>query len=155
MAAWMASSASTEQWIFTGGSFKCEEISEFLSCAASSTDFPMTISVANELLAMADPHPKVLNLASSIMPSLPTLTWSLMTSPQEALPTSAVPTLQSFFGSEPTFLGLLKWSCTASWYRRVPAKPTAARGAGDLTTVAANGRSVEKVQVNAIASKNN
>ena len=28
--AWIASSASTEQWIFTGGSFKCAEMSVFL-----------------------------------------------------------------------------------------------------------------------------
>eukprot|EP00411_Alexandrium_monilatum_P006373 CAMPEP_0175280342 /NCGR_PEP_ID=MMETSP0093-20121207/50511_1 /TAXON_ID=311494 /ORGANISM="Alexandrium monilatum, Strain CCMP3105" /LENGTH=114 /DNA_ID=CAMNT_0016575399 /DNA_START=79 /DNA_END=423 /DNA_ORIENTATION=- len=114
MAAWIASSARTEQWIFTGGSLRCEEISVFLSFSASSTALPMIISVAKELLAMADPQPKVLNLASLITPSS-TFTCNLITSPQEALPTSAVPTLDSFLLSEPTLRGLLKWSCTASW----------------------------------------
>ena len=33
------------------------------------TDFPFTHSVAKELEAMADPHPKVLNFASVIFPS--------------------------------------------------------------------------------------
>ena len=33
------------------------------------TDFPFTHSVAKELEAMADPHPNVLNLASTIFPS--------------------------------------------------------------------------------------
>lgn len=37
------------------------------------TDFPLTHSVARELDAMADPHPKVLNLASTILPFSSTL----------------------------------------------------------------------------------
>lgn len=33
------------------------------------TDFPLIHSVARELDAMAEPHPKVLNFASTIFPS--------------------------------------------------------------------------------------
>jgi len=36
---------------------------------ASLVDFPIIISVASEEEAMADPHPKVLNFASMILPS--------------------------------------------------------------------------------------
>ena len=37
------------------------------------TDFPLIHSVANELEAIADPQPKVLNLASMILPLSSTL----------------------------------------------------------------------------------
>lgn len=39
------------------------------------TDFPFTHSVARELEAMAEPHPNVLNLASTILPFSSTLIW--------------------------------------------------------------------------------
>lgn len=42
----MASSASREQWSFTGGKFKYAEISEFFIDLASSTDIPFNNSVA-------------------------------------------------------------------------------------------------------------
>jgi hypothetical protein len=44
---------------------------------------PLTISVINELDAIADPQPYVLNLASVITPSS-TLIWSRNTSPLTA-----------------------------------------------------------------------
>ena len=44
-------------------------MSLFLMVAASSRCFPFTHSVARLLLAMADPHPNVLNFASTILPS--------------------------------------------------------------------------------------
>src|SRR2546430_13028451 len=66
MAALMASSASTEQWIFTGGSESSRTMSVFLIANASSTVLPLTHSVASEELAIAEPQPKGLNLASSI-----------------------------------------------------------------------------------------
>src|SRR6185437_17034801 len=66
MAARIASSASTEQWIFTGGSESSFTMSVFLMARASSTDRPLIHSVASEELAIAEPQPKVLNLASSM-----------------------------------------------------------------------------------------
>ena len=39
------------------------------------TVFPFTHSVARELEAMAEPHPNVLNLASTILPCSSTLIW--------------------------------------------------------------------------------
>src|SRR5690606_15976931 len=50
-AALMASSASTEQWILTGGSASSSAMAEFLICAASSSDFPFSHSVTRELEA--------------------------------------------------------------------------------------------------------
>src|SRR5437899_6333025 len=66
MAALMASSASTEQWIFTGGSDSSRTMSVFLIESASATVLPFTHSVASDELAIAEPQPKVLNRASSI-----------------------------------------------------------------------------------------
>src|ERR1700739_1506380 len=93
IAARMASSASTEQWIFTGGSESSFTMSMFLMASASSTVLPFTHSVASEDDAIAEPHPKVLNLASSItLVSRLTLICSFMTSPHSGAPTSPVPT---------------------------------------------------------------
>jgi len=86
-AALIASSASIEQWSFTGGRLKCLAISVFLILIASSISIPLTHSVARELLAIADPHPNVLKTASWILPSSPTLIWSFITSPQAGAPT--------------------------------------------------------------------
>ena len=47
-------------------------MSLFLMASTSSTVFPCTHSVARLLDAMAEPHPKVLNLDSMILPSAPT-----------------------------------------------------------------------------------
>jgi hypothetical protein len=99
------------QCSLTGGSFKCEAMSVFLIERHSSIDLPLIHSVATELhshlltasrqhtqitptylAAMADPHPKVLNLASSIVPSSATRICSFITSPQAGAPTTAVPT---------------------------------------------------------------
>ena len=66
MAARIASSASTEQWIFTGGKASSFTISVFLIESASSMVLPFTHSVASEDEAIAEPQPKVLNLASSM-----------------------------------------------------------------------------------------
>src|SRR6266498_2509985 len=66
MAARIASSASTEQWIFTGGSDNSFTMSMFLMARASATVLPLTHSVASDEEAIAEPQPKVLNLASSI-----------------------------------------------------------------------------------------
>ena len=101
----MASSASTEQWIFTGGSASSLAIWVFLIVIASSTDFPFTHSVTSEEEAIADPHPKVLNFASSILPSSLIFTCSRITSPQAGAPTSPVPTFGSFLSNVPTFRG--------------------------------------------------
>ena len=51
----MASSASTEQWIFTGGSFSSFTMSVFLIFPASSTLLPFSHSVArlDEAMALA------------------------------------------------------------------------------------------------------
>jgi hypothetical protein len=102
----MASSASTEQWIFTGGRLSSATMSVFLIARASSTVFPFNHSVARLELAMAEPHPNVLNFASSMTPvSGFTFTCSFMTSPHSGAPTRPVPTFGSSFGSDPTFRG--------------------------------------------------
>src|SRR6185295_19051016 len=104
MAALIASSASTEQWIFTGGRLSSVTMSVFLIASASSTVLPFSHSVARLELAIADPQPNVLNLASSMTPVAGlTLTCSFITSPHSGAPTRPVPTFGSSFGSEPTF----------------------------------------------------
>ena len=50
----MASSASTEQWIFTGGKDNSSTISTLLNDNASSIDLFFTHSVASEDAAIAD-----------------------------------------------------------------------------------------------------
>ena len=67
MAALIASSANILQWSFTGGNFKCVAMSLFLICVASSVVFPFTHSVANEEEAIAEPQPKVLKQASTML----------------------------------------------------------------------------------------
>jgi len=64
-------------------------------------------SVRDEL-AIALPHPNVLNLASSMMPvSGFTFTCSFITSPHSGAPTMPVPTFGSLLSIEPTLRGLL------------------------------------------------
>jgi len=80
----------------------------FLIFSASSTLLPFNHSVASEELAIALPQPKVLNLASSIIPvSSFTLICSFMTSPHSGAPTIPVPTFGSRLSRDPTFRGLL------------------------------------------------
>src|SRR5206468_8012370 len=67
-AALIASSARTEQWIFTGGRLSSLTISVFLIARASARVLPLTHSVARLELAIALPQPNVLNLASSMTP---------------------------------------------------------------------------------------
>ena len=68
--------------------------------------------VAMELVAMAEPQPKVVNLASVMTPSSIFRVMRMM-SPHLALPTWPTP---SAFSISPTFLGLRKWSMTFSLY---------------------------------------
>lgn len=107
-------------------------MSVFLMCSTSSSFFPFTHSEATEEEAIADPHPNVLNLASSITPSSFTLicagrgaggagrtrndsragehgahtrparTCSFITSPHAGAPTSPVPTALSPLSKEPS-----------------------------------------------------
>src|SRR5260370_28986095 len=82
IAARIASSASTEQWIFTGGSESSFTMSMFLMARAWSTVLPLTHSVANDDDAIAEPQPNVLNLASSLtLVSRLTLICNSITSP--------------------------------------------------------------------------
>lgn len=62
------------QCSLTGGSLRCPAISVFLIFKLSSTERPLSHSVATLLDAIADPHPKVLNLDSVITPFSSTLT---------------------------------------------------------------------------------
>lgn len=94
-----------EQCSLTGGKDSSLAMSVFFSDNASSTVFPFTHSVANELEAIADPQPKVLNFASMIFPLSSTLICSFITSPQAGAPTSPVPTFLSFLSREPTLRG--------------------------------------------------
>src|ERR1035438_5976632 len=108
MAARIASSASTEQWILTGGKDNSLTISVFLICRASSTVLPLTHSVASEEEAMAEPQPKVLNFASSMMLVTGlTLICSFMTSPHSGAPTRPVPISGLLLSNEPTLRGLV------------------------------------------------
>src|SRR5262249_2943537 len=108
IAALIASSARTEQWIFTGGRLNSLTISVFLIASASASVLPFTHSVARLELAMALPQPKVLNFASSMTPlSSLTLICNFITSPHSGAPTRPVPTLGSSLESAPTFRGLL------------------------------------------------
>merc|ERR1719263_2708865 len=85
---------------------------------------PLTHSDATDDDAIAEPQPKVLNLASTTLPSSSTLIWSFITSPQAGAPTRPVPTVGSFLSSDPTFSGFSKWSITSWWYpRRAPPAP--------------------------------
>ena len=68
IASLIASSASTEQCIFTGGNANSSTIAILSIANASSIDFPFNHSVANEDDAIAEPQPNVLNFASSITP---------------------------------------------------------------------------------------
>lgn len=94
-----------EQCNFTGGNDNSLAISVFFSVPASSIDFPLTHSVANELDAIAEPQPNVLNFASIILPLSSTLICNFITSPHAGAPTKPVPTFESFLSSEPTFRG--------------------------------------------------
>jgi hypothetical protein len=87
------------------GRFSSSTICVFLIVIASSSVLPLTHSVARDEDAMAEPQPKVLNLASWMMPSGDTWICSFMTSPQAGAPTSPVPTLSSFLSRLPTFRG--------------------------------------------------
>lgn len=98
--------ANIEQWSLTGGSFKYFAMSEFFIFNASSTFIPLITSVAYELEAMADPHPKVLKTAFSIVyPSSFNSICNFITSPQAGAPTNPVPTFFLFLSKDPTFLG--------------------------------------------------
>src|SRR5690242_14976419 len=90
-------------------------MSVFLILPASWIVFPFSHSVERLELAMAEPHPKVLNFASTIVP-FSTLICSFMTSPHSGAPTIPVPTPGSSFWKLPMLRGLLKWSTTLSLY---------------------------------------
>src|SRR3954453_7738628 len=108
IAARIASSARTEQWILTGGSESSFTISVFLIARASSMVLPLTHSVASEDDAMADPQPNVLNFASSMtLVAGLTLICSFITSPHSGAPTSPVPTSALVLSMDPTLRGLL------------------------------------------------
>jgi hypothetical protein len=65
--------------------------------------------VTSEDDAIAEPHPKVLNLASSMVPVASSiLSWSCMTSPHAGAPTRPVPTFGSSLSSLPTLRGFSK-----------------------------------------------
>ena len=55
--------------------------------------FPFIIVVKKELDAIAEPQPKVLNLASSIIPSPLTFICTFITSPQDGLTVSVLITI--------------------------------------------------------------
>src|SRR5262245_14491670 len=108
IAARIASSASTEQWIFTGGNASSFTMSVFLMAKASSTVLPFTHSVARDEEAIAEPQPNVLNLASSMTcVSEFTLICRRITSPHSGAPTRPVPTSLLLLSIEPTFRGLV------------------------------------------------
>ena len=86
-------------------------MSSLVSFLASSNRMPLSISVSTEEEAMAEAQPKVLNLASVITWFSSTLMLSRRASPQAMEPTLPTPSAPSI---SPTFLGLMKWSCTFS-----------------------------------------
>ena len=106
MAACKASSASTEQCSFTGGSPPSDSVTiSLVICKASSTVLPITISVARLEVAMAAPQPKVLNFTSVMTSLSSTLMYIFMMSPHLALPTSPTPLASSI---SPTLRGFMK-----------------------------------------------
>ena len=73
-------------------------MSVFEIASASATVLPFTHSVASDEEAIAEPQPKVLNLASSITcVSGFTLICSRITSPHSGAPTRPVPTSDELF----------------------------------------------------------
>ena len=80
-------------------------MSVFLMEMASSSDLPLSHSVARLDEAMAEPQPKVLNFASVMTPLASTSTWSFITSPQAGAPTRPVPTVFFDLSSVPTLRG--------------------------------------------------
>ena len=73
-----------------------------------SLDEAMAIRNTHIAEELALPQPKVLNLASSMMPlSSLTLICSFITSPHSGAPTMPVPTLPALLSREPTLRGLL------------------------------------------------
>ena len=102
----MACSASTEQCTLTGGRPSSASTTALLvSLSASLTGLPLIISVAIELVAMAAPQPKVLNLTSVMTSLSSTLMYIFMMSPHLALPTSPTPLASSI---SPTLRGFMK-----------------------------------------------
>ena len=67
MAARIASSARTEQWIFTGGKESSFTMSVFLIASASSTVRPLIHSVASEELAIAE---QAAQMSAKLLPTL-------------------------------------------------------------------------------------
>src|ERR1019366_9444613 len=117
MAARMASSARTEQWILTGGRASSLTMSGLVMVRASATVLPLTHSVARELEAMAEPQPNVLNLAFSMTwVSGLTLIWRRITSPHSGAPTRPVPTSDELLSRVPTLRGCSSWLSTLSLY---------------------------------------
>ena len=108
----MASSASSEQCTFTGGSpSKASMTALFVTSSASCTVLPFTSTVAIELVAIAAPQPKVLNFASRMTLFSSMSRYTRMMSPHTALPTVPQPLA---FSISPTFWGLVKCSITLS-----------------------------------------
>lgn len=105
MAAFIASSAKIEQCILTGGNANSWAMWVLRIVSAWSKVFPLTHSVTRLLLAIADPQPYVLNLASVIMPDSSTCICNFITSPQAGAPTMPVPTRLTSRANDPTFLG--------------------------------------------------
>ncbi|MNR38732.1 hypothetical protein D3C85_1568590 [compost metagenome] len=103
----IASSANTEQWIFTGGKANSSTKSILSIAKAWSIDLPFNHSVAKDEEAIAEPHPKVLNLASVITLSSFTSICKRITSPHSGAPTKPVPTFLLSLFKVPTFLGLV------------------------------------------------
>ena len=87
------------------GSASSSAICVFRIDAAWSTVLPFTHSVTSDDEAIAEPQPSVLNFASSMMPSLPTLICSFITSPHAGAPTIPVATPDSSLPKEPTLRG--------------------------------------------------
>ncbi len=91
---------------FTGGKHSSFAISVFRTRPASSRVIPRTNSVKYDEDAIAEPHPKVLNLTSEIVLLVgSTLICSFITSPHAGAPTRPVPTSVSAFGMLPTLRG--------------------------------------------------
>eukprot|EP01139_Manchomonas_bermudensis_P000084 Amastigsp_a82_1328.p3 type:complete len:105 gc:universal Amastigsp_a82_1328:265-579(+) len=102
----MPSSASMEQCRLTGGSARNFAMSEFLIACASSSVLPITHSVASDDDAIAEPQPKVLKTACTILPVAgSTSTWNFIMSPHAGAPTVPVPTFFALRSSEPTLRG--------------------------------------------------
>lgn len=111
----------------TAGRQSSLAVSMYLLVKASSTVFPFTYWVANQLEATSQNHSQVLNLGTHDLPFSSTWICDFITSPQATALTNTVPT---FLGVRGPVSRIFMWS-TSMWQRELTA-PCRQRQAAEL-----------------------